>query len=123
MVRPFYRKLISVVDPDPRFLPPRYMTKHTSQFSAGNPFSSDTCLQSFMPLNCNINARGKRARLIYGVILLIVGIVLLFAWAIPAGSVWAWIITIACMLSGGFAIFEARAGWCIVRAMGFKTPV
>ena len=23
----------------------------------------------------------------------------------------------------GFAIFEARAGWCVIRAMGFKTPM
>ena len=24
---------------------------------------------------------------------------------------------------GAFAVFEARAGWCVVRAMGFKTPM
>jgi hypothetical protein len=27
------------------------------------------------------------------------------------------------ILGGAFAIYEARAGWCIVRAMGIKTPL
>ena len=27
------------------------------------------------------------------------------------------------IFGGAFAIFEARAGWCIVRALGFKTPL
>ena len=76
-----------------------------------------------MPLTCNIDARGKLARLVYGVVLLILGLVLLLAWAMPAGGFWAWAVTVACLLGGAFAIFEARAGWCVVRAMGFKTPM
>ena len=76
-----------------------------------------------MPLQCNIDARGKLARLIYGVILLILGLVLLFTWAIPSGGIIAWIVTVLLTISGGFAIFEARAGWCVVRAMGWKTPM
>ena len=76
-----------------------------------------------MPLQCNIDSKGKLARLIYGIVLLVIGIVLLFAWALPSGAVMAWIITIAAILGGGFAIFEARAGWCVIRAMGFKTPM
>jgi uncharacterized membrane protein HdeD (DUF308 family) len=74
-----------------------------------------------MPLTCNIDARGKRARLIYGIIMLLLGIVLVFTLAIPTGSVWMWVIAVACVLFGAFAIFEARAGWCVMRAMGFKT--
>jgi len=27
------------------------------------------------------------------------------------------------IFGGAFAIFEARAGWCIVRAIGIKTPL
>jgi len=27
------------------------------------------------------------------------------------------------VLGGAFAIFEARAGWCALRAMGIKTPL
>ncbi len=74
-----------------------------------------------MGLQCNINARGKAARLIWGVVLVVVGLVLLLAWAVPTGSTWAWVITALCLLGGAFAVFEARAGWCVVRAMGFKT--
>ena len=74
-----------------------------------------------MPLNCNIDARGKRARLIYGIVVVVIGIVLAVAVALPSGSVWMWIVAAACVLFGAFAIFEARAGWCVVRAMGFKT--
>lgn len=76
-----------------------------------------------MPLTCNINSRGKFARLIYGIILVAMGIALIVLWALAGGGTIAWIISVACLLSGAFAIFEARAGWCIVRAMGFKTPM
>jgi hypothetical protein len=76
-----------------------------------------------MPLPCNIDARGKLVRLFYGLFLLVLGILLLFAWAMPIGSGWSRLISVACVLSGGLAIFEARARWCIVRAIGFKTPV
>lgn len=76
-----------------------------------------------MPLPCNIDARGKAARLIYGIVLLVVALVLLFAWALPGGSPWAWVVTVVCALGGAFAVFEARAGWCVIRAMGFKTPM
>jgi hypothetical protein len=76
-----------------------------------------------LPMQCNIDAKGKFVRLIYGIVLLIAGLVLMFAWAIRIGGVIAWLITIALILGGAFAIFESRAGWCVVRAMGFKTPI
>jgi hypothetical protein len=76
-----------------------------------------------MPLQCNIDGKGKVLRLIYGVVFLIVGIVLIFVWAIPSGSWLAWIVTVVTLASGVLAIFEARAGWCIMRAMGFRTPL
>jgi hypothetical protein len=76
-----------------------------------------------MPLACNIDSRGKLARLIYGIILIALGIVLIFFWAWPQGEIWKWVVAIACVAAGGFAVFEARAGWCIMRAMGFKTPM
>ncbi len=76
-----------------------------------------------MGLTCNIDSRGKRARLIYGLVLVVLGLVLLFTWALPAGTVWSWVVVVSCFVGGGFALFEARAGWCAVRAMGFKTPM
>jgi hypothetical protein len=76
-----------------------------------------------MPLTCNIDSRGKAARLIYGVLMIVLGIVLIALWAWPQGEIWKWAISIGCIAGGAFAVFEARAGWCVVRAMGFKTPM
>ncbi|MGH7215130.1 MAG: hypothetical protein ACREIT_10245 [Tepidisphaeraceae bacterium] len=73
-------------------------------------------------MQCNIDAKGKAIRLAYGAGLVGVGVVLALAWAWPTGSVWAWVIAGVCATGGAFAIFEARAGWCVIRAMGFKTP-
>ena len=79
--------------------------------------------RSNMPFTCNIDSRGKFARLVYGIILVAIGVVLLVFWALREGGFVSWIVCVACLLSGAFAIFEARAGWCVMRAMGFKTPV
>jgi hypothetical protein len=76
-----------------------------------------------MARTCNIDARGKLVRLIYGVVLLVIAFALLIVWALPGNSVWGWVVTVVCFLSGALAIYEARAGWCVMRAMGFKTPV
>ena len=76
-----------------------------------------------MPLHCNIDSRGRAARLIYGVVVVLAGVAAAVFWAMPAGSVWAWVLAVSLFAAGAFAIFEARAGWCVVRAMGFKTPI
>ncbi|HUB26626.1 MAG TPA: hypothetical protein VL992_14465 [Tepidisphaeraceae bacterium] len=76
-----------------------------------------------MALTCNIDARGKRARFINGAVLLAVGIGLTIFLAWPSGQAWPWIVSAACILIGGFCIFEARAGWCALRAMKIKTPL
>ena len=76
-----------------------------------------------MPLSCNINSRGKLARLIYGILMIVLGLLLVALWAWPGGQIWKWIIAVACLIAGGFGVFEARAGWCVVRAMGIKTPL
>ena len=75
-----------------------------------------------MKPTCNIDSRGKLARLIYGIILLIIGALLGWhAWNVH--SIGWWIGAACCAAGGAFAVYEARAGWCIVRAMGFKTPM
>ncbi|HZL36301.1 MAG TPA: hypothetical protein VFC78_13365 [Tepidisphaeraceae bacterium] len=76
-----------------------------------------------MPLTCNIDARGKAARLIYGIILLAIAGWLAYWWAMGSDSAVRWVVAIACAMAGAFGIFEARAGWCIVRAIGVKTPM
>ena len=76
-----------------------------------------------MALRCNIDSRGRVARLIYGLVLIVAGVAMLLMWALPVGSKVAWVLTSLVLLSGAFAVFEARAGWCVVRAMGIKTPM
>jgi hypothetical protein len=76
-----------------------------------------------MNLTCNIDARGKAARLGIGIVGLVVGVVLLFAWAGPADALWPWIVTLGVLAGSAFSVFEARAGWCVLRAMGFQTRI
>jgi len=74
-----------------------------------------------MPPTCNIDARGKLARLIYGLLTIAAGILVTVFWAIPAGGWLPWTVVGLLLAAGAFGIYEARAGWCVVRAMGFKT--
>jgi hypothetical protein len=76
-----------------------------------------------MALSCNIDRKGKLVRLVYGVALVLAGIGLMIGWAMGTGLFWRWAISSACLAGGALAIFEARAGWCVVRAMGIKTPL
>ena len=76
-----------------------------------------------MPLTCNIDIRGRVARLIWGLLFLLIGVGLALLWAWGSGSWLRWGVSIVCVLSGAFAIFEARKGWCAVRAMGIRTPM
>lgn len=78
---------------------------------------------AIMPLTCNIDARGKAARLIYGICLVAIGLAI--AWFIAWGTsaFWPWFTVISCLIAGGIGIFEGWAGWCMMRAMGFKTPI
>jgi hypothetical protein len=75
-------------------------------------------------MECNIDARGKAARLIGGIAGLAFGMVLasLLVLDVLSGLV-ASSAAAGAIFGGAFAIFEARAGWCVVRAMGFRTPL
>ena len=76
-----------------------------------------------MPMTCNIDAKGKLVRMIYGCVLVLAGVVMLLLWALSAQTVLAWALSISFFVGGAFAIFEASAGWCVIRAMGFKTRI
>ena len=77
-----------------------------------------------MVFECNIGARGKAARLKLGMTSLIAGLFLLGLYFVT-GVQWGvlWLGPAAVIGGGAFAIFEARTGWCVIRAMGFKTPI
>ena len=76
-----------------------------------------------MALTCNIGAAGKAARLRIGIMGVAAGLgltVLTGIGLLPSIGWWA----VAVSGAGGlFTIWEARAGWCVFRAIGFKTPV
>ena len=73
-------------------------------------------------MQCNIDAKGKSVRLISGIIVSFIAVViLLLRVAQVIDGNWGWITGGLLLAMGAFQIFEARAGWCIVRAMGFKT--
>jgi hypothetical protein len=53
--------------------------------------------------------------------MVLIGLGVMYGWAWGSHSVVRWIIVVSCLVAGAFGIFEARAGWCAVRAMGIKT--
>ncbi|MEK9909631.1 MAG: hypothetical protein ACPHDQ_03595 [Candidatus Thalassarchaeaceae archaeon] len=76
-----------------------------------------------MALQCNIDARGKAVRLRLG----IMGVLSSFGLAATCFLInapeLAWVVPAGAFAGGAFAIFEGRTGWCVVRALGFKTPI
>jgi hypothetical protein len=62
----------------------------------------------------NIDRRGRIARAVWGVALIIAGLLL---WAHDR-----WI-CFTLVAAGGFALYEAARGWCVMRACGIKTKL
>ncbi|HJM18661.1 MAG TPA: hypothetical protein QF703_03925 [Candidatus Thalassarchaeaceae archaeon] len=79
-----------------------------------------------MALECNIDSRGKAFRLRIGLIAIIAGIglaLLSFTEFEIFGFGVHWIVPSAVLAGGSFSIFESWSGWCIARAMGFRTSI
>lgn len=76
-----------------------------------------------MPLTCNIDAKGRIARLMYGVATIVAGLWVAVGWAWGSEDWLTWVVAATLLALGALGIFSARAGWCAVRAMGWKTPV
>ena len=75
-------------------------------------------------LECNIDARGKAYRLRLGFRLLIIGLIIsaaFFMACVEMGLLW--LAPGGAIAGGAFAMFEGRTGWCVARAIGFKTPI
>jgi len=77
-----------------------------------------------MALTCNIGAAGKAFRLKIGIASVCGGLLLatLMLFDILSSPIF-WFPVAGCVLGGAFSIWEARAGWCIVRAMGIRTSL
>lgn len=75
-------------------------------------------------MECNIGQKGRLARLYTGIIAIAFGLALaLLTYLSVVPATLGWIVVAGSIFGGAFAIFEARKGWCIVRAIGIKTPL
>ena len=68
-------------------------------------------------MQCNIDARGQANRLKAGILSLIFAMIIgvLIYFNTLESATWGYVL-IGAAFGGAFTIFEARAGWCIVRA-------
>lgn len=75
-------------------------------------------------MQCNIDARGKAVRLVFGLIGLLASA---FAAALAIAGVTpleiGLVIALILAMGGAFGVFEGWKGWCALRAMGFRTPL
>ena len=77
-----------------------------------------------MAFECNIDARGKAARFRMGMLGIVGGSTLGLTTLIGILPTTIGYMMAAGAIGGGtFAIWEARMGWCVVRALGIKTKL
>tara|TARA_B100001564_G_C20597805_1_gene651120 strand:- start:450 stop:683 length:234 start_codon:yes stop_codon:yes gene_type:complete len=73
---------------------------------------------------CNIDAKGRLVRFFTGILAILGGftIAILIVKGILSSETYG-IIVAGSIVGGAFAMWEAREGWCVVRALGIKTPL
>jgi hypothetical protein len=75
-------------------------------------------------MQCNIDARGKAVRLAAGVPTTLAGLTMGALALTGTVAMLPWgAVGVALLIVGAIMIFEGAAGWCALRAMGFKTPL
>lgn len=62
-------------------------------------------------------------RLIWGILLMAGAIVACMTWAVESGEWMAWAVVAVLAVAGLLGVYEAMKGWCVVRAMGWRTPM
>ena len=73
---------------------------------------------------CNIDAKGRVVRFLTGILAILAGFILAILIAQGTLSSETYGLVVAGSIVGGaFAMWEAREGWCVVRALGIKTPL
>ncbi len=70
----------------------------------------------------NIGRKGRIARASSGLLCIALGMAV---WAVhwPVSLPYRWIVCVVMLAAGAFQLFEAKRGWCIMRACGIKTPM
>ena len=77
-----------------------------------------------MVFECNIDSKGRALRFFTGILAMLGGALaylILMMEVIPVPESIGTLGVLAMFIGGAFAIFEAKAGWCVVRALGFRT--
>ncbi|HVM59295.1 MAG TPA: hypothetical protein VMV72_00375 [Verrucomicrobiae bacterium] len=75
-----------------------------------------------MKLACNIDPRGRKARLISGAVVNLCGLALIITGVLDKSTMLL-VVGIFLDLVGSFMVFEGARGWCALRALGVKTPM
>lgn len=75
-------------------------------------------------MQCNIDSRGRKARILSGIICCVAALILA-AIAYLKFEIVSWLgaVSLFILAAGGFQIFEGAKGWCIARAVGIKTRI
>ena len=77
-----------------------------------------------MNRTCNIDAKGKAVRFLTGIFAILSGLVLAILVNQGILSFESYLLLVCGSIVGGvFSMWEAKAGWCVVRAIGIKTPL
>jgi len=74
-------------------------------------------------MRCNIDSKGKAVRLVGGLATVLIALVFAGLAGTQTAGVWAWYVAAGCGIGGAFQIFESWSGWCVLRAMGLRTPI
>ena len=75
-----------------------------------------------MKLACNIDQRGRKARIVAGAVVDLCGSILIVV-GVLASSLPTVALGIFLCVAGSFMIFEGARGWCALRALGIKTKL
>ncbi len=76
-----------------------------------------------MALACNIDQQGRSVRYRIGWVFLALSAVVYVGGSRLTGSSVPLLVGSVLALVGLFSLFEANRGWCLMRALGFKTKV
>ena len=70
----------------------------------------------------NIRRAGRIARTITGTLCILSGgAPWFFVW--PETTLYRILLTVFAVAAGCFQLYEAKKSWCVMRAMGYKTPM
>ncbi len=71
----------------------------------------------------NIDARGRLMRAGSGLLLAALGVWVALHPLHVGGPALRWTLVVLGLAVGGFQLFEAACGWCVLRALGIRTRI